>query len=134
MDTKQFDELVANYRSAKMITDEAEKIEAKYKQQILDQMLEAGKVKYFVEGVGTVSLSEKKSIKVPKTNEDKTLFFAYIDDKYGEEFAKSLVTINSRTLNSFYNEEAAKIEGPEELRMPGIEPPTSYVSLSFRKK
>ena len=133
MDTLDLDKLVRDYKHARDMSDEWDTRVTELKLQLLDALETTGKHKYYVEGVGTISQVVKTMVATPKTKEAKNNFFQYIAKQYGEEVMWEYMGVNSRSLNSFYKEEAAKIDGPEEFRLPGIDPPETRVTLSLRK-
>lgn len=83
---------------------------------------------------GTVSVSQKWRVNMPKTDDDKAALFAYLKDKgVYDHYA----TVNSNELNAFYMKEweAAKKNGDGvTFAMPGIEPPKLFEDLGMRKK
>ena len=100
----------------------------------LQELLEkAGKSKYYVEGVGTVSITSKLQYKFPSDSNDKKEVFDYIKSK-SPEALMSMTTINYNTFNSFCNSEfeAAAMNG-EVLQIPGVPTPTERKILNFRK-
>ena len=141
MDTKQFDILITQYKTARENADMWVKEKERIKQTIMDLMETAKKTEYIVEGIGTVKIIERKSVRTPKTAEDKRKFFNYLEEVYGPSLMQSMQTVNSKTLNGFYREEANKAtshmseqeKAAYEHRLPGLEPPQSFVTLSFRK-
>jgi hypothetical protein len=68
---------------------------------------------------GTFSFKYDESFKTPKTPEDRKAFFDFLKDKgvYDE-----MVTVNSRTLNSWAKQEvaAAEDEGDFDYQIPGL--------------
>lgn len=77
--------------------------------------------------------SEKQSVKVPKTPQEKKELFKFLRDKgiYWQS-----VSVHSQTLNSLYNsfaEEAAN-NGDLDFKMPGVEKPTPYKVLKLTKQ
>lgn len=73
----------------------------------------------------------KFSVKVPKLPEERDAFFQYLREK---GIFEELITVNSRTLNAFYNaEKAAAIEsGADQFSMPGIGATTPYETVEFK--
>lgn len=85
---------------------------------------------------GTIFIVEKWRVNVPSTNEEKEAFFTFLRER-GKEVLYKYATVNSNSLNSFFNEEweVAKQEGRGmEYSMPGVQPPKLHESLSMRKK
>jgi hypothetical protein len=84
--------------------------------------------------VGTITLKEKWSIKVPKTPEEKKLLFGYLTDN---ELFDTYATVPSVSINALFMDlwEQAKQEGRgAEFKIPGIEQPTMYEKLGVRKR
>jgi hypothetical protein len=81
---------------------------------------------------GKVTLSTKWSFKTPKTPEDRDALRRFLEEK--GEF-DGLWSVNSRTLNSYCNDafESAKESGDIDFGIPGIEEPTAYEQLSYRR-
>ena len=107
---------------------------AQYEQMecnMLDLLKRACKTKWQVDGLGTISIRTKYSIRTPKTPEDKKSLFDWIKATHGPESLMGLVSINSMTLNSFVNEEKEK---DPMVKIPGLEAPTARESLAFRKQ
>lgn len=87
--------------------------------------------KQAVKGVGTVYLKDYTSYKTPKTMEEKAALKEYM----GEEKWEAMVSINSRTLNSWASEEFNKAieEGNHQFKIPGLEDPTMTRKIMTRK-
>lgn len=81
--------------------------------------------------LGTVYTKKTYSVRVPKDESARNEFFGFLK---AEGIFDELITVNSRTLNSLYNErlEQAKDAG-ESFAMPGIEPPTMFEDVQFKK-
>lgn len=109
---------------------------AKYKAQeekVIAMLEQSGKRKY-VSDFGNVTITHELSVKTPKTPEQKRAFFNWIYENLGEEARDVYMTVNSRSLNSLYKEQAeiAASRG-NVLSIDGLEEPTSVTKLSFRK-
>jgi hypothetical protein len=139
LDLEQMDALVeksvaawAKYDEAKAISSalyaEAERVDA----QIMTTLKDAGKSKYFVDDVGTISVVQKAVVTVPKTIEAKHKFFEYLKS-LGEEVYLAMATVNSNSLNSWFSEklEEASAKGILGFSVPGIDDPTTRESLRF---
>jgi len=78
-------------------------------------------------------VNNKFSVKIPQTIEDKKAFFDFLESR-GEfmEYA----TVNSNTLNSYYKNllDEAVQNGADDFKVPGIGEPTTYQTISVRKK
>lgn len=133
----EMDNLVKTYREARLAYEKAKEESSRLyhileeaENQVRNALTEAGKNKYFVDGVGTVSLAVKSSFTTPKTVEDKLKLFDYIKFKYGDEALINYLSIHSSSLNSFANRE---LESDPTLTIPGLTTPTVTTELRFRK-
>ncbi len=126
-----YKELRAAHEAKKEEASEAFKLRAQAEQTLLQAMLSLGKTKYFVDGIGTVSLVSDSSVTTPKTNEDKEALFGYLEGKFGKDGMIAMLSVHSATLNSFVNKE---LEANPSLVIPGLSTPTVTTSLRFRKE
>lgn len=96
-------------------------------------ILEASDLDRFDAGLGSVSVVSKSSVKVPKTEEDRDAFFAYLKD---QGIFDSMITVNSRTINSWYNKEkeAAVLRGDFSFEVPGLKDVSEYTDINMRAK
>lgn len=80
-----------------------------------------------------VLLGERTSVKTPKNNAERELFFEYLREKGVYE---DLRTVNSQSLNAFYKSELELALGRGELdfSIPGITEVLVVPKLSLRKK
>lgn len=127
---KQMKEARAKYEAAKKLSGDAYKELEDIENKVVASLKAAGKSKYNVDGIGTVSWYVKESFTTPKVNEDKTRLFNYIKEKYGPDVLMSMVSIHSATLNSFANKETEN----GVMEIPGLAAPTGTEILSFRKE
>lgn len=103
--------------------------------EILAHFEESNMTSFRVDGVALISVTEKLSVKTPKTPEEKIAFFNYLKETKGDEVMLHYQTVNSISLNSFYKAEM-DTKSPEEklcFNMPGIGAPTLSKKLSVRK-
>jgi len=104
-------------------------------QNFLNHLKELGKTSY-KSNVGTISKVEKWRVNLPDSPEAKEELQAYLI----ERGLKSMLTVNSNTLNSYYMQEweIVKESGDPEAAMnfsiPGLKEPKLYETISFRKK
>ena len=119
-----------SYEKAKEESNRLYHLYAEAEEKVLNALTAFNKSKYFVDGIGTVSLVEKLSFTTPKENQDKAALFEFIGKKYGEETLKSMLSIHSQTLNSFANKE---IEDDPGIKIPGLSEPTLRKELRFGK-
>lgn len=140
--TKELDELCvkmqkewADYEEAKKKSNELHAAYEETERKVLETLRQAGKKKYFVEGLGTISIRTKFQVKVPSSLEAKEKFFKYLSAK-GKAVYFKLLTINSQTLNSYYNAElkAAQETGAGNFSIPGIDEPTHRDTIAFTKE
>lgn len=91
--------------------------------------------KQHLPGVGTAYIQTKFSVTVPKTPEAKVELFDYIREKKGPDVLLGLQTINSQSLNSFYDAEStlAAEAGNFRWALPGVGEPKAYKTLNLRK-
>lgn len=140
---KELDDLVADMAAAQAKYDnlKAESTEAyhayeKLRAQLVDTLRATGKKKYHVDGIGTVSVTEKLKVTTPKTPEDKSRFFAWLNLKWGREGFLSYTGINYQTLQKLYNDEfkEAKENGTAaDFNIPGVGDPVAEFGLKFNK-
>lgn len=109
---------------------EVEKEASKIQHQIIEH-LEENKMKNHSGEFGTISVTNRYSVKQPQGDE-KDAFFKYLRDT--DQF--DIVSVNSRTLTSFVKQEieAKKSEGVYNWVPPGISEPETVKTLSLRKK
>lgn len=104
-------------------------------QKITDELLpmlkDAGLSKVEIDGCGKIVVDNKISVKVPKEPELKDAFFRYLREK---GIFDQLATVHSATLNAFYNAEiaAAREDGKEDFKIPGLEPSGEWSKLRFK--
>lgn len=117
-DRKTVDLIKDNLKKAQEILDESEiKLLA---------ALEESNLKTFKNELGSFTIKNTESVKIPH-GEQKDEFFNFLKSR--NEF-EALATIHSKTLNSWYNEEAKK---DPFFRAPGLEAPTMYQKIVFTK-
>lgn len=136
--TKELDALVLDYKEARAIYDEkkaaaseANKEVEKLERQLLEALIQTGKSKYFVDGIGTVSLVEKVYITTPKDGHEKTAFFTYIEEEFGQDGLDKYRTVNSQSLNSLFK--IQREENPELITLPGCGDMAISTDLRFTK-
>lgn len=112
----------------KAVASEATKKADSLEQELIGLLQACKKSSYKVDGVGTVTVYDKHSVKVPADGENKDLFFAFVEEKYGKDGLDKYRTVNSAALNSLFNQ-LVEEEGINE--MPGIGLPSARTILSF---
>lgn len=99
--------------------------------EVLAMLKAAGKSKYHVDDLGTVSIRNRYVVRSPKDLTAKLAFFHYILEKHGKEVLIGLQSIQHQSLNAFYN---AEMEANPEATIPGLEPAQHEESVVFRSK
>lgn len=137
VDLATLDKMVEDYRIARADYDTAKEAASKLyavseekEKLLLDTLMAAGKSKYFVDGLGTVSVVNKYSFTTPKSPEEKEALFQYIRNKYGYETLIGYQSVNSQTLNSFAKKE---MEEDATLQIPGLKEPTHSQEIRWTK-
>ena len=99
--------------------------------KVIFVLTETGKTSYQF-GDKKVVISERVSVRTPKTEEDKDKFFSWLKSKGIE---KEYLNINSQSLNSLYKteRELAIDRGDFNWSIPGIGEETITKTLSIRK-
>lgn len=125
------DQYDAMKKTLEQIGNTCDAIEA----EILAHFEENDMTSFRVDGVALISVSEKLTVKTPKTPEDKIAFFNYLKETKGEEVMLHYQTVNSQSLNSFFKAEMESKTDEEKLtfNLPGIEAPSMFKKLSVRK-
>lgn len=114
------------------VNEELEELE----QLAVRTLKEMGKDSYRSE-FGTISKVTKWRVNLPNSEENREAFFAYLKEK---GLFEKMVSVNSNTLNSFFMQEWEASKDPSDplaaldFRLPGISEPSSYETMSFRKK
>lgn len=128
----KYKELRSDYEDKKARSNEASALMDETKNAILLVLMNAGKSKYFVDGLGTVYTINKYVVRTPKELEKLRALRCYIQSKYGPDAADQLFTVNHQTLNSFVNKEIEAVNDPSFV-IPGLEAPILEQNLGFRK-
>ena len=96
-------------------------------------MLELSEKTSYKSEHGTVYMTTKESVKIPKALEDKEAFFKYLKEL---NIYHEVVNVNSQWLNSHFKEAKTKAmeEGNILFSIPGINEVTVNQTLGFRSK
>jgi len=124
--------MYAQHRKVKDISEELELETAELsamKTQVMAYMEDFDKEKYS-SNEGTISVQNKFSVTVPKDEEKKQQFFAWLKTK---GIFDGTITVHSATLNSLYNSMLQE-SGDPDFEIPGIGKGTHYKILSIRSK
>src|SRR5690606_2321338 len=76
-EVKKLVELEAIYEEKKKIYKEADEAYEMQRTRLLNILMESGKSKYHVEGIGTISMAIKQAVSVPKNPVDKKTMLEY---------------------------------------------------------
>lgn len=95
-------------------------------------MLKDAGLESFKSSMGTCTISNRTSVRIPQTVEDKLKLFEYLKQK---NIFNELVGVNAQTLNSFYKSELEKAieRGDDEWKLPGVGEPVITETLYVRK-
>lgn len=101
--------------------------------QVMAYLEQHDKKRYSVGGVGSITVAEKLSYKIPRTPENREAFFKYLKDRGVYE---DLISVNSQTLNAFCRAEleAAVSRGDFDAKIPGIEEPVIFKQVQIRRE
>ena len=102
------------------------------KEQLLHFLTELDKTSYD-SSVGKISVKNIFTVALPKTPQAKYEFFEYLK---GRGLFEDMVSVHSKTLNSFYKQEQeiANQEQKLDFKIPGLDEPFMKQSLSFKRK
>lgn len=92
-----------------------------------------GRCNYSIPGSGMLIKTERMSVTLPKSPEEKEAFYNYLKEK---SLFEDIVSVNSMTLNAFYKKEfdIACEEGRSVgFKIPGISEPRTVLTLNVRK-
>lgn len=138
---QELDALVAKVVELKTEVDEkqaiADEVQARLESEkikLLSMLKSANKKSYKVDGLALISVTQTPQVAGPQSLTEKEAFFEYLRAK-GHGIFMGLVSVNSRTLNSWYKDEfeAYTREGKIGFKIPGLAEPTVRESLSIRK-
>jgi hypothetical protein len=100
----------------------------------IEGILEENDLKSYKSPMGTVGTTTRFSVKLPASPDDKQALYEWIQNEKGKDVLEGFLTINSQTLNKFYNEEVALAaeRGEVLFNIPGLQPPTGVTRISYR--
>ena len=136
---KELDSLIVDYvakrtayEAAKKISNDANALSEDAKFKVIKALEAANKTSYDVKGVAKITRTSRLMVRVPTDPAKKKEFFEYLTKR---GMFETLATVNSASLNSFYNEEAetALENNIFPFSIPGIEEPTERVNIQMRK-
>lgn len=105
--------------------------EAQY--EVMNLLEQTGR-NVFISNTGKrITMVESMSVPTPKTPEEKVAFFDFLKNTEGEEFANAYLSVNSKSLQSLYNELSEKYAAKGEvLNLPGVGQPVASKRLQIR--
>lgn len=122
--------LERDYEEKKKISNEANAVYETQRTYLLNLLQSAGKTKFHVDGMGTVSVAIKAQVKTPKDPDSKKQMIEYFQSLRPELFYH-YVSVNHMTLNSYVNEQ---LNTDPDFVMPGVGAKTETPELRFRKE
>lgn len=138
--TADIDEALSVYAEKRRLHEQAKKLASEMYEgrelaetALMDVLKKAGKSKWDLASVGSVSAYDSMSIKVPENPEANAQLFEYIVAKHGIDFAMAKFKMHSQTLNVYWNEEFDNAEDKALFAIPGLEAPTAKPTLRFKK-
>jgi len=126
-----------DYEKAKAISSEHHAVYQEKRAKLISMLQAAGKTKYSVDCIGTVSITEKLKVRTPKGLDNKKALAAWLLKNLGDDGMHTYLSINYNSLNSLYNQEfeSAKENGTAaEFNMPGVDSPDSEFGISFTRR
>lgn len=127
---RKMDEAWAAYEEAKKQADECKEYYDKQEFKVMETLKAINKTKYHVDGIGTFAIRGRSSYPTPKTPQEREEFRKYLINRYGPEFAESMFTVNSQTLQGFVKKEEEVNPGQV---IPGLGSPTVKNYIVFPK-
>jgi hypothetical protein len=114
--------------AAKVTKEEVDKLE----HRILNYMKECG-LPFFESTFGRVTVKNYSTVSQPATPEDKALFFDYLKE---QGVYDQMISVNSRTLNSWVNREIEAREKRGEFGWvpPGLNAPGNFQKIQIKGK
>jgi hypothetical protein len=114
------------------VKDEAENLFAKLKdhQEAIVTALESLGLTSYKAKSGAVSYKYTATFKTPKTPEDREAFFSYLKEK---GLFDNMITVNSRTLNSWAKQEEEANMHVLDFQIPGLEKGAPEATITMRK-
>lgn len=126
----------AEYEKQKAVSNDCHSRFQEARGKLVAMLMAANKSKYHVEGIGTVSVTEKLKVRTPKGLDDKKALAAWLQTQLGDDGMHTYLSVNYQSLNSLYNQEfeAAKDRGDaSNFTLPGVDAPEAEFGLNFRK-
>lgn len=141
---RKWKEATEAHEAAKKVASEKYKILDEIEGKFVEALKQAGRNKYYVEGIGLIGFNNRMSVQTPKTIEEKKALAKYIQDTYGATVFWDKFSINSQTLQGFYKKEYELFEERCEadpnygvqnpFHIPGLAPPVATTGLKKLSK
>lgn len=126
-------ELIRLYREKEAAADVAKEASAAFEtyRQQMAAMLQAAGIDSLEHDGHRLYIRTRTSVRVPKTAEDRKAFFDYLKSRNVYE---QMITVNSQTLNAFYQGEyeVAQDTGNQDFKIPGIDDHTERYTLEIK--
>lgn len=122
------------YEEKKAASNEAHKEFEVLRKDVLSALKASKKTKWQVDGIGSFSIRNTYSVKMPKDLQAKRDFIGYLQEEKGMVAFLEMFTVNHNTLKSFYNEEAEVNQKDPQWSMPGISQPTHEENIAMTKE
>lgn len=142
MEIKELQELVVNLKALRDEYDtkkrdledlgaQCDSLESK----LMTHLQENDMKSFKVDGVASISISERMTVQTPKTNDDKAAFFKWLGTTKGDDVMINYMTVNSNSLNSLIKAEYESLTDEQKLlfQVPGLQPAALSYKLSVRK-
>ena len=139
---QKFDSMIMQYRTQRDLyeakAEEAKRLKAEMSNTegwLMACMKEHNKSSY-KSSIGTLIISKRFTVALPKTLDDKRKCFEWILEQEGQDSFDGMVSINSKTFNKYYKEHMEKAfdEGDVDFSIPGVEEPKHIEQFSVRSK
>lgn len=115
------------------ILDAAKQKLVRMQAKMISVLEKFGRSNYSIPGNGMLIKSERLTVTLPKTPDDKEAFYNYLKEK---NLFEDIVSVNSMTLNAFYKKEfdiACEEGRAVGFKIPGINEPKTITTLNVRK-
>ena len=127
---KDYVEKREDYEAKKKASNEADKVQKTAQAKLLTLLNASNKKNWEVEGFGKVGKVVKYSIKVPEDLGKKKEMLQHFRS-LGPDIYIAKVSVNSNTLNAYYN---AEKENDPNFEIPGCDAPIANETLSLRNR
>jgi hypothetical protein len=125
---KELKQAQDDYYDAKAISDGKHEVFKAKKAVVIAMCQEANITEFIAEGIAKVKVTTEPYVPTPKTPEQRTIFFDFLEQHFGPEAPMAYATVNANTLNSLYKQLLS-----EGIEIPGLDQPTTRNKLSLTK-